>query len=87
MPATQIDVQIPEAFSDLFKPARYKAFFGGRGSAKSHSFAKALLLEGGQTRLRILCAREIQRSIKDSVVDRDGGPWWWAVMVDRGGGP
>ena len=67
MAATQIDVQISEAFSDLFRPARYKAFFGGRGSAKSHSFAKALLLEGGQTRLRILCAREIQRSIKDSV--------------------
>ena len=60
-------VEIPEAFADLFKPARNKAFYGGRGSGKSHSFAKALLLIGGQSRKRILCGREVQKSIKDSV--------------------
>jgi hypothetical protein len=61
------DVQLPEAFGDLLKPSRYKCFYGGRGSGKSHSFAKALLLRGGQQRLRILCGRETQKSIKDSV--------------------
>jgi len=63
----EVDVEIPEPFMDLYKPCRYKAYFGGRGSAKSHSFAKALLCEGYEKKLRILCGREVQRSIKDSV--------------------
>lgn len=62
-----MDVNIPEAFGFLFEPARYKGAHGGRGSAKSHSFARALLLKGGQAPLRVLCGREVQRSIKDSV--------------------
>lgn len=62
-----IRVDIPEAFRELFQPARYKAFHGGRGSAKSHSFGAALLIEAARTPLRILCAREVQKSIKDSV--------------------
>jgi len=50
-------VDLPAAFSGLFTPARYKAFYGGRGSAKSHSFAAAALLLGGRAPLRILCGR------------------------------
>lgn len=60
-------LSIPEPFRELFTPARYKAFHGGRGSAKSHSFATALLMQAGKSKLRILCAREVQLSIKDSV--------------------
>jgi len=60
-------VQIPEAFSGLFDPARYKAYYGGRGSGKSHSFATALVIKGAQQPIRVLCCREVQRSIKDSV--------------------
>lgn len=60
-------VQLPEAFEPLFAPSRYKAFHGGRGSAKSHSFAAALVIMAAQKQLRVLCAREIQKSIKDSV--------------------
>lgn len=41
--------------------------YGGRGSAKSHSIARALLVMGMEKPLRIVCAREIQKSIKDSV--------------------
>jgi hypothetical protein len=62
-----VQIEIPEAFGELFTPSRYKAFHGGRGSAKSTSFAKALLVKGAQSRLRILCGREVQKSIKDSV--------------------
>ena len=40
---------------------------GGRGSAKSWSVGTFLLLEGRYTRHRILCGREIQNSIKESV--------------------
>jgi len=62
-----VDVQLPEAFGEIFEPYRNKAFYGGRGSAKSHSIAKALLLMGGMQKLRILCCREIQKSIRESV--------------------
>jgi phage terminase large subunit len=39
----------------------------GRGSAKSWGFARALLIQAAQSPLRVLCAREVQKSIKDSV--------------------
>jgi len=41
--------------------------YGGRGGAKSHAGARALLVLGMQKPLRIVCAREIQKSISDSV--------------------
>ena len=67
-------VDIPEAFDFLFdeqaddkKVVRYRAVYGGRGSAKSHSFAQALVIKAYQNPLRIGCYREIQKSIRDSV--------------------
>lgn len=60
-------IQFPEKLRSLFKPARYKVLHGGRGGAKSWGIARALLILGAQTKLRILCTREVQRSIKDSV--------------------
>lgn len=60
-------MNFPEKFQPLFMPSRYKAAKGGRGSAKSHSFAKALLAKGAQKPLRVLCTREIQNSIRSSV--------------------
>ena len=63
----ELVMQIPTAFQGLFKPARYKAYWGGRGSAKSHSFARALVLQANWRPLRVLGAREIQNSIRDSV--------------------
>ena len=60
-------IQTPEAFRELYSPARYKVFWGGRGGAKSTAFADALLTLADAKPLRILCAREIQRSIRESV--------------------
>ena len=60
-------VQIPECFAFLFEPARYHVIHGGRGSGKSVNVAKALLIKGAQEKHRILCCRELQASIKDSV--------------------
>jgi len=60
-------IEIPKIFQGLFTPKRYKVYWGGRGSGKSQSFARALLIKAKQSRIRILCTREIQRSIKDSV--------------------
>lgn len=62
-----VRAEIPEKLSFLFLPYRYKVARGGRGSTKSWSFARALLILGAQTPLRILCTREIQNSIKQSV--------------------
>jgi len=61
------EVKVPAAFRGLFEPHRYKAFYGGRGSAKSHSFATALVIMAAQRPLRVVCAREIQNSLRDSV--------------------
>lgn len=67
-------IQLPEQLGFLMVPGttapqggRFKVIYGGRGSAKSMSVAIALLTRGFQKPLKILCAREIQNSIKDSV--------------------
>jgi phage terminase large subunit len=54
-------------YKPLFKNHRYKVYYGGRGGGKSWAFARALLLMGCERTIRVLCAREIQRSIADSV--------------------
>ena len=58
---------IPAKFQGLYRPARYKGYHGGRGGAKSHSFADALVSRGVERRTRWLCAREIQKSLSTSV--------------------
>jgi phage terminase large subunit len=61
-------LKLPKTFQFLFEgDYRYRAAFGGRGSAKSHSFAAALIIKARARPMRILCCREIQDSIKDSV--------------------
>jgi phage terminase large subunit len=57
----------PEKLRFLFQPARYKVVRGGRGSGKSWGFARALLIQGAQKPLRVLCTREVQKSIAQSV--------------------
>jgi len=60
-------VEFPAKLSILFDSARYKVLYGGRGGAKSWGIARALLIIGARKPTRILCAREFQTSIKDSV--------------------
>jgi phage terminase large subunit len=59
----------PEKLECLFRPKRYKILYGGRGGAKSWGIARALLIQGTKKHepLRILCTREVQKSIKESV--------------------
>ena len=45
---------------------RYRVLYGGRGSGKSYAFANRLITLSFQKK-RILCVREIQTSIRDSV--------------------
>jgi hypothetical protein len=58
---------LPLKLACLFDAARYKIIYGGRGSAKSWSVARALLRMGAIKPLRILCAREFQNSLGESV--------------------
>lgn len=60
-------IQFPAKLQPLFKPARYKVIYGGRGKGGSWGIARALLLQGWESPLRILCTREIQKSISESV--------------------
>jgi len=66
---TEVDIpaRFPQKLRFLFDPYRYKIAYGGRGSTKSWSFAIALLIKGSEKQLRILCAREVQKSIEQSV--------------------
>src|SRR5690348_3971693 len=59
--------EFPIKLRFLFEPARYKILYGGRGGAKSWGVARALLIQAAATPLRILCAREFQNSIVESV--------------------
>lgn len=59
--------KMPAVFKDMFQKYRYKVAYGGRGGGRSWTFAQMLLIIGAQKPLRVLCAREMQKSIKDSV--------------------
>lgn len=61
-------IQLASKYQELFnKKWRHIVYHGGRSSGKSTAAAYALLLRGRQSKLRILCTRELQNSIADSV--------------------
>lgn len=62
-------LQIPTArvFAPLLVPARYKGAHGGRSSAKSHFFAGAVVEESLAEKTDIVCVREVQKSLAQSV--------------------
>lgn len=66
-PVRTVQAQIPAKLGFLMEMHRYKVAYGGRGGGKSWAYADALLMLGAAQDLRILCAREIQKSIEQSV--------------------
>ena len=62
-----MELEFPEKLAFLFEPFRYKVLHGGRGGAKSWGVARALLVKAASNPIRVLCAREVQKSIQDSV--------------------
>lgn len=67
---TTARIKLPPKLIPVFAPARgalrYRGAYGGRGSAKSFSFAKMAAIWGYVEPLRILCTRDLQGSIKES---------------------
>lgn len=61
------DLDFPEKVQFLFEPHQWKVLYGGRYGIKSWSIARALLLRLAQKKQRWLCARELQKSIQESV--------------------
>lgn len=64
------EVRIGEAadvFQEFMRPSRYKALYGGRGSAKSHFFAECLIANAHSNKgFRAACVREVQKDLKES---------------------
>lgn len=88
--STSTEIQIPRAFDFLTKPKRYKILYGGRGGAKSHNIARTLLVIGMEKPLRIICCREIQKSIDDSVhallcdiIKQYGLEWFYEIQKTK----
>lgn len=67
-PKKHIDIDCPAIFRGLWEnKCRYKVLYGGRGSGKTHQVAEYLVVNSLLQKEKILCTREIQRSIKESV--------------------
>lgn len=82
-----LKVEVPRKLAPLLQPKRYKGAYGGRGGAKSHFFAEQVVIRGYAQPLRIVCIREVQNSIKDSVkqlitdkIARLGLNGWYEVL-------
>lgn len=58
---------MPDWAAVLWEPWRYIGLYGGRGGGKSHAVAMSLVLQAAERPMRVLCARETQKSIRDSV--------------------
>jgi phage terminase large subunit len=65
--ALEITLETPNVFLPLYEKRRTKVLYGGRGGAKSWAIADALLVKAWESPILILCTRELQRSIKESV--------------------
>ena len=64
----EFDIQIINKLLFLLTERwRYKVAYGGRGSGKSYALADGCLISAIQKPIRILCARQLQTSIRDSV--------------------
>lgn len=59
--------ELPPAFAPMVLPRRFKVTWGGRGSAKSWTYAQLIVGLMYSYPLKVLCAREYQNSIGESV--------------------
>lgn len=63
-----MNFELPEKLLFLItEKARYKVAYGGRGSGKSWTVARCLILLALKSKIRVLCTRQLQTSIANSV--------------------
>lgn len=58
---------IPAWARPLFDSYRYKVLYGGRGGAKTTTFAHVAICRAAERRTKFVCGREFQNSLDDSV--------------------
>lgn len=61
------NIEIPASFRQLYQPARYKAFPGGRGSGKSWGVAQYIIVTGLQRRRQIMAGRHLRADVSMTV--------------------
>lgn len=62
-----VNIKLLKTFKPLFRKARFKICYGGRGRGASWNVSMFLILMSLQSKVRVLCCREVQNSIKESV--------------------
>ncbi len=62
-----LEIPTPRVFLPLLEPARYLGAYGGRGSGKSHFFAELTIERSISAKTDIVCVREKQKSLDQSV--------------------
>lgn len=75
----QVVSEIFPAYAEFLQPARFKVAYGGRGSAKTRTFVTILLNNVQYHGWRLVCFREVMKSLEDSVYQE------FIDEIDRGG--
>lgn len=90
MPDDVIQIKTPRWFKPLLAEGRYKGAYGGRGSGKSHAIAEYIIERSYAEKLDVVCIREIQRSLAQSVkkllelkIEQFGLGWFFDVQRDQ----
>ena len=89
----ELEVETIEQFAPLHEQehphynSRYHVYYGGRGGRKSWEIARAILIRSMVEKKLILCTREIQNSINDSVlrlladqIEMMGMSYFWDIQ-------
>lgn len=90
MADNKIKITLPDKCMFLLtEKARFKVLHGGRGSAKTESIARALIIKAMEKKIRVLCARQTQASMADSVhrvlcdiIHELGLEWFFTITRD-----
>lgn len=68
VPEREVEIKMPKQFEALWDPKyRHIVYYGGRAGAKSYNICLYTILEMMNRKILVLCVREVQRSIEDSV--------------------
>lgn len=93
---TDINLEVHPKFLPLFKPwderegYRYYVMYGGRAGLKTWACVQAIVILCDDSRLKVTCAREFQKNIRESVhaeiascIERLGLSHRYEIQVDR----
>lgn len=88
---TPISLEVPEWMEPVYQtPWRFLVPYGGRGGTKTESIGRFLLTEGYRKPLEIICGREFQNSMEESVkgtleevIEQCNWHWFWDIQANK----